>query len=1705
MDRPSPVGSGDLGGAAVSLMSTASAGYHNCAVKDGTLYCWGEGWAGGLGNGSENDSPTPTKVDTSGALAGTTVTKVVTNDGSTCAIASGRAFCWGEWWVTGTGQISDVPLEIGGLLTGKTVTDITLLDTGACAIADGAPYCWGGNDSGQIGNGQTARFEQSPVAVDTTGALAGKQLTKISGGWDTACAIADHRAYCWGASYLGDIGNGSNTQSEVPVAVGGDLANMDVTDIVLTWVTCAIADGRPYCWGDGAGGMLGTGTAYTSTDYTQNTEYYPKAVDTSGVLAGKTATRIGTSDNATCVLADGKPYCWGTNWDSSLSTAVPAGETAWSPVAIDLTGTVIEGKSLTDLTVEGGSTIVTYQPPPIGTLHLNMTMSPQFTLTTSGDYNADTTGLSTFIYDTTGPGGPQLLASCPTALSCSWTGAPAEKQAKYVAVAAPPYTGSGIAPGAQATSDPLTAPVWTESLASSGNTLTATANYAVDNTGLAIEIYDLSQDGYPRVASCITGASCTVTTSDTGHQYIAAAGKSTSAYGSGDHLVFTNTVGTAGPTAAHETAAGSNPAEQTCQKCEGDPVNTYNGEFFENETDITVPGRGPGLEVTRSYSSQLAAADGPFGYGWSFNYGMSLTTNSDKSVDVHQENGSIVTFTPDANGAYHAPPRVLAALAHNADGTWTYTRRAKETFSFSADGLLNSLSDLNGNTTTLARNSAGQITTATDASGRWISFIYNTQGKIWGAEDQSMHSVWYNYDTDGRLTARQDRAWAGSSYSYNDLNQLTALTDRRGNTTTNVYDALGRVTSQTDRAGGTTTFSYAADGTTIVSPGGRTTVETYAAGQIVKMVKGAGTPSAATWTYTYDPNTMGRTQTTDPLGHTSTATYDSAGNMLTATDPDGNHLSWTYDALNDRISATNAAGVTTTYAYDRTGNLLSTSTPLDGTSQAATTAYGHADSAHPSDTTSVTDPDGKTTTLTYTAVGDLATSTDALGNKTQYTYDVLGRRLTAVSPRGNTTAYTYDAEGRPLTAVDALGNSIFTYAYDPDGNRTRSTDGLSHTTTTAYDALDRPTTVTRADGTTTSSGYDPDGNATTQTDAAGHTTSYAYDSLNRVITSTDPLNRATTYGYDTAGHRTTLTDPSGRTTTTAYDAAGRKTGTTYSDGTTPPETFTYTPTGLEATTADGTGTTTSTYDSLGRLTGQTNSNGQTAAYTYDLAGHLTAIAYPNGKTITRAYDDAGRLTAITDWNGHTTAFAPDADGNTTSTAYANGVTAAASFDAAGRITGITDTGPGNTALGSFTYTRDTAGNITGETNTGGQTGYTYTSLNQLKGTASGAYTYDPTGNPTTLANGATLTYDTASQPATFTVNGNQTSLTYDAQGNRASGPGPNGTTASYTWDEASRLTDATGSSATYSADGLRSSRTPAGGDTARYAWDMHGIMPLMLTDGTVSYLYDDSGNPLEQIDPEGTALYFQHDRYGSTRLLTDAAGNAAASYTYDPYGNLIKKTGAADTALRWNGQAQDLETGLYYLRARYYDPETAQFLSRDPLESVTAQPYQYGQNDPLNQADRTGLDAYHYSYDLGALGTPDQLASYTRANCAFLFPISGCVDNFQAGESLDLHQLMLPFPVRVTNTSSNSFQFVAREGHPEGAGRAITFTFCTGANEDTMLHVDTSSGGSLLTSAWGVRDINFFIAHETWAKFAGNIQTNFDYMATDGYAPLGSV
>jgi RHS repeat-associated protein len=843
-----------------------------------------------------------------------------------------------------------------------------------------------------------------------------------------------------------------------------------------------------------------------------------------------------------------------------------------------------------------------------------------------------------------------------------------------------------------------------------------------------------------------------------------------------DNVAFLGYSFMTGPPTAAEQGGAPNESEHgtTCYVLE--PVNCATGTLVSQNSDFSIPGRGIPLALSRTYSSASAGADSPFGFGWTDNYAMSLSTDASGDVTIHQEDGSSVVFQPNGSGGLVAPDRVLASLVQNPDGSYTFTRDSTQaSYNFSGSGQLTSETDRNGYLTQLAYNGAGQLATVTDPAGRRLTFTY-AGGHIATVTDPMGRTWTYTYDGSGNLTKAKDPLGRTWSFSYDASHLLLTMTDPRGGVTTSTYNGSGQVVSQTDPIGATTTWAYAGDpasttggSTTMTDPNGNVTVYQYVTLELTSITRASGTADAATTSYTYDPATLGVSTVTDPNGNVSTNTYDSSGNLLSAVDPLGNTISYTYNSLNKVLTKTSPLGETATSTYDGSGNLLTVTDSLGGV-----TTYTYGDTAHPGDVTSITDPDGNVARYTYNADGDVASATvspaSGVTHTIGYAYDADGERTCEASPNAtaagvscpaagsprvnDTTSTSYDAGGEITSVTDPLGRTT-SYTYDANGNQTQIVDAAGHTTGYSYDGDNQQVKVTQPDGTTVSTAYDANGNVTRRTDAAGNTTRYSYDGLDRVVSTTSPLGETASYAYDLAGNRISLTDPSGRTTSFAYDQGNELIGISYSDGVTPDVTYSYDADGQRSFMSDGTGTTGYSYDANGRLTSVTNGAGATVSYSYDPAGLLTALTYPNGQTVTRTYDGARQLTSVRDWLGNTTQFSYDANGNLARQADPNGVTALSSFDNADEVTAITDKTASST-LASFTYTRNNRGQPVSDTETGAVTGsqsYSYTQLSQLASDSTGSYAYDPAGNLTQLPGGVKQAYNADSQVTSTTSPG----------------------------------------------------------------------------------------------------------------------------------------------------------------------------------------------------------------------------------------------------------------------------------------------------------------------------------------------------------------
>ncbi|MEU9452204.1 DUF6531 domain-containing protein [Streptomyces sp. NPDC048277] len=830
-----------------------------------------------------------------------------------------------------------------------------------------------------------------------------------------------------------------------------------------------------------------------------------------------------------------------------------------------------------------------------------------------------------------------------------------------------------------------------------------------------------------------------------------------------------------------------------------DPVNTATGAFSESFTDATVAGSGVPFKLSRGYSSNDSVS-GALGTGWTLPWETSLTVASNGDVTVRDENGARFTYTKTTSGAFTTPVLARSTLAA-VSGGYTLTTLDQQVLTFSAAGLLTSRKDRSGQGLTFAYSGGSEPSTVTDAAGRTVTLSYTGPmlSKVTLADGRHVD---YGY-TSGRLSSVSGVDGGTTTYSYDSSGRLTDIHDPRGNdVVSNTYDSSGRVVSQTDGAGATTTLVYTTTGETdVTAPDGGVWSDLYAGGLLVAQYDPLGNRTY----FGYDAY-GNRTSVLDPLGDHTTYSFDSTGHMLTQVTPTATQ-SWTYTSGNV-ASYTDGRYYQTTYGYDSGGHLTSVTDPAGAVTAMTYTAAGLL--------ATETTPRGETTSYGYDAAGDLTSVTSPLGEQTTATYDSSGRRLTGTDALGNTTTYVYDTDDNVTSVTDPRGKKT-AYSYDADSNLSSVTDPLGATTTYAYDAANRQTSVTGPDSKSTAYTYTATGRVSSVTDPLGGATSHTYDKAGRLLTTTSPRGNVSgatkaaytwTYGYDGAGDQITVTDPSGATTATAYDGSHR------------PITVT---------------------DPLNRTT----------SYTYDADDNTTKTTNPLSQSISRTYDKTNHVTAVTDGRYYTTNYGYNADHNLTSVTSPLGEITSYTVDADGRR--LTATDP--------------RGNATGAT----AAAYTWT------------YSYDKNGNPLSVTD----------------PTGATTSRTYDADGNVASATDGRGNTTSYAFDADDNLTTVTapdtGTTAyAYDAFGDVTSRTDANGHTTGYTYDADQQL-TKTTDPlsrAVSYAYDADGNPTTTTNGRGQTITTAYDGRKLPTGVTYSDGTASVAYTYDAAGQVTGITDA---------------------------------------------------------------------------------------------------------------------------------------------------------------------------------------------------------------------
>ncbi len=382
-----------------------------------------------------------------------------------------------------------------------------------------------------------------------------------------------------------------------------------------------------------------------------------------------------------------------------------------------------------------------------------------------------------------------------------------------------------------------------------------------------------------------------------------------------------------------------------------------------------------------------------------------------------------------------------------------------------------------------------------------------------------------------------------------------------------------------------------------------------------------------------------------------------------------------------------------------------------------------------------------------------------------------------------------------------------------------------------------------------------------------------------------------------------------------------------------PITFTYTSTGQRMTMTDPSGTTTYTYTNRDQVASKATPQG-TLTYTFDLAGNIasTVSSNANGTYVTYSSDANNRLSSVTDIRlaGATATYMYDATNQLSLMTYPNGATHSYTSDTRDRVltlNGYTQTFSPSGRKQSVTETTDRAANY----------GYDniYRLLNETisndpTSANNGVLTYalDPVGNRQSMT--STLA---ALQAQTFTYDADDRTIsspggdTFDANGNTLTSGG-----VTYTYDFEDRLlSTSSGVQIVYDGDGNRVSETAAGVATKYLVDDQtptgYAQVAEEVVSGAVTAQF--TYGPMRISQRRTTTSFYGYDAGGSVRQLTDNTGTVTDTYAYDAFGNTVAQTGSTVNESQYRGEQYDASLQMYYLRARYYRPQTGRFLFQD--------------------------------------------------------------------------------------------------------------------------------------------------------------------------------
>ncbi len=848
-------------------------------------------------------------------------------------------------------------------------------------------------------------------------------------------------------------------------------------------------------------------------------------------------------------------------------------------------------------------------------------------------------------------------------------------------------------------------------------------------------------------------------------------------------------------------------------------------------------------------------------------------------------------------------------------------------------------------------DSAGRLSSITDQDGQVTTIQHDANGNPTAIIAPLGQRTTLSVDANGYLSSVTDPDSRTSQYAYTSGGLLTAATDPRGHSYHFSYDSNGSLTQMVAPDGGITSLSRAASTgstnaftVTETSPMSRTT--TYVVRDL---------PTGDQQRVGILPNGLSQTLDTSPDG-TTTQTLPDGSVARYVQQPDVRFGTQSATLLTSTVSAPSGLSVATAFSQTvvltNPLNLLST-TALSGT----------------------TTVDGNTSSSGYDSASRTETSISPTGLRHVTTLDSLGRVVQQSEGGLLPAQFSYDALGRVTTIVQ--GTRAFTYTYDSQGNLSTITDPLGRTQRFTYDAAGQILSKTLPDGGQMQFGYDANGNMTSIAPPGRSAYTATFDAMNRMQSMSPPAGGSITAPaqntYNLDGQVTQITRHDGSTITMHYDGAGRLDRLTTPDGVT---TFSFDPnTGNLQTVSEPNGNTMS-YSFDGSLPTGINYSGPvtgTVGYTYTAGLLLAGETVDGGNTVSLAYNPNNQVTQVgalqLGYDPISGRVISSTLGSTSDALGYNGYGEPSSYLAQAN----------SATLLSEQYDRNNIGSVTTQTETITSTTpsiyhYSYDLSGHLTGVTQGgnqveSYSYDANGNRTSAT---TTTPISGTVSVTATYNGQDQLVSYgpytyqyNANGDLQSQSGPGGPTA-YTYDSLGNLTgvslpDGTQISYLVTGTGHRIARV-AGGAVQGFLYGADGTNPVAELDsqGNVvsRFVYGVSNAETPAYMIKGGVTYrIISDGIGSPRLVVDAAtGQVVESLAYDSFGNVITDTNPGFQPFGFAGGLYDRATHLLHFGVRDYDPLTGRWLEPDPerFGAGITNLYSYAQGDPINLKDSTG-------------------------------------------------------------------------------------------------------------------------------------------------------